>query len=85
MSAVQLHKLEHLNLLLHYNVRINATNKKGFTALHQAAEMGHFKIVQYLLSKGADHTILAQEHTALSLASMSKHRKVIKLLKRASL
>lgn len=85
MRAVQLNKLEHLKLLLHYNARINATNKKGFTALHQAAEMGHFKIVQYLLNKGADHTILAQEHTALSLATMSKHKKIIKLLKRASL
>lgn len=85
MRAVQLNKLEHLKLLLHYNARINTTNKRGFTALHQAAEMGHLKIVQYLLNKGADHTILAQEHTALSLAMMSKHRKVIKLLKKASL
>jgi hypothetical protein len=85
MSAAQLNKLEHLKLLLHYNARINATNKKGFTALHQAAETGHLKIVQYLLNKGADHTILAQEHSPLSLAIMSKHKKIIKLLKRVSL
>lgn len=84
MFAAELDKLEHLKLLLHYGAKINTTNKKGFTALHKAAEMGHLKIVQYLLNKGADHTIVAQTHTPLSLAMISKHKKIIKLLKRAS-
>lgn len=85
MTAVELDSLEHLKLLLQAGALINTVNKKGFTALHKAAEMGRFKIVQYLLDKGADHSIVAQEHTPLSLAIMSKHKKIVKLLKRANL
>ena len=31
-----------------------ATTKKGWKVLHQAAESGNLKLVQYLLEKGAD-------------------------------
>lgn len=84
MSAVELNSLEHIKLLIHYGSIVDAKNENGFTALHKAAEMGNFKIVKYLLEKGADYNLFAQGYSPLDLALKSKHKKVIRLLKKYS-
>jgi ankyrin repeat protein len=42
--------------------------------------MGHFEILQILLSNGADKTIEAENHTALSLAKARENKEIIELL-----
>ncbi|KAK4872473.1 hypothetical protein RN001_014502 [Aquatica leii] len=47
---------------------INATNAKGFTALHLAASFGHINLVKWLLSKG--HNDVAQLLQNLELPAL---------------
>lgn len=81
MLAVQSNISDYIQILLNAGASVNATDEKGFTALHRAAEMGRIELVQQLLEHGADKTMIAQEHTALSLAEMRKHKEIIRLLK----
>jgi hypothetical protein len=80
MNAVQSNKIDHFNLLLQSGALVNARDNRGFTALHRAAEMGHTKFVEILLRNGADKTIVAENHTALSLAVARGHQQIIDLL-----
>lgn len=80
MNAVQSNKKNHLNLLLQSGALINFKDNRGFTALHRASEMGHEEIVEILLKNGADKSIVAENHTALSLAKIRGNQKIISLL-----
>lgn len=52
------------------------------TALMQAAREGHFNLVKYLLSKGADKTLREDAHqrNAFDMASMRGHHEVAAML-----
>jgi ankyrin repeat protein len=80
MNAVQSNKIDKLNLLIHSGALINLSDNRGFTALHRASEMGHIEIVEILLKYGADKSIIAEGHTALSLATLTGQQKIIELL-----
>jgi ankyrin repeat protein len=80
MNAVQSNKADKLNLLLQSGAVINHRDNRGFTALHRAAEMGHVEIVKILLANGADRSIEAESHTALSLAQAQNSVEIIELL-----
>jgi hypothetical protein len=81
MNAVQSNKVQHLLLLIKWRANVNARDKRGFTALHRAAEMGHKEIVEILLDNGADKTIAAEGHTPLSLAEMRANEAIVELLR----
>lgn len=81
MNAVQSDKMAHLKVLLNSGALVNATDNRGFTALHRAAEMGNVAMVTLLLANNADKNIIAEGHTALSLAESRGHQEVIDLLK----
>ncbi|MDL2214957.1 ankyrin repeat domain-containing protein [Dysgonomonas sp. OttesenSCG-928-M03] len=74
-------KIEYLDILLQHGASVNAKDNRGFTALHRAAEMGKTDLVKNLLEKGADKHIVAEGHTALSLAEGRNHDEIILLLK----
>lgn len=80
MNAVQSNKMDKVKLLLEYGALINIQDDRGFTALHRAAERGHTDIVKFLLANGADKTISAQGHTAISLATITEQHQIIELL-----
>lgn len=80
MNAVQSNKINHLNLLLKAGALVNYTDNRGFTALHRASEMGHEEIVKILIKNGADKSIIAENHTALTLAKMGTNQNIIQLL-----
>jgi Ankyrin repeats (3 copies)/Ankyrin repeat len=80
MNAVQSNKIDKLNLLIKSGATINLSDNRGFTALHRASEMGHVEIVEILLKHGADKSIVAEGHTALSLATLTGQQKIIELL-----
>ncbi len=80
MNAAQSNKMEHLKLLIDYKGAVNKQDKRGFTALHRAAEMGHNEIVKELLSQGANKEIEAEGHTALSLAEVRNNVEIIEML-----
>ena len=81
MDAVQLRELDLVKMLIEHDARVNATDHNGFTALHRAAEMGLTEIVEYLLSKQADPSIVAKGYTALDLAEYRKERDIVARLK----
>ncbi len=80
MNAVQSNKPEHLKVLLRSGALVNFKDYRGFTALHRAAEMGHVNMVELLLNAGADRSIIAENHTPLSLAKGKGHQQVVELL-----
>ena len=60
---------------------INSRNAKGQTALCIAASSGHTKLVQFLLSKGADKEIGDHEHhTSLEMAATTGQLSAVMLL-----
>ena len=80
MNAVQSNQIGHLNLLLKAGASVNFTDNRGFTALHRAAEMGHEEVVKILLKNGADKSIVAENHTPLTLATMRENQNIVDLL-----
>jgi hypothetical protein len=81
MNTVQSKKPAQLLLLLEWGADVNAKDHRGFTALHRAAEMDLEEIVNILLESDADISIVAEGHTALSLATMRGNTNIITLLK----
>jgi ankyrin repeat protein len=74
--------LELARLLLDAGADVNATTRKGLTALREAALIGATEIVQLLLERGADPEIMPlefQDPPLLAAASRS-HTETVKLL-----
>ena len=80
MHAVQWRSGVTATFLLDRGADANAADKRGFTALHRAAEMGELQIVQLLLSRGASPHARAQGVTPQSLAEMRGQNAIARLL-----
>jgi len=80
MSAVQQRRFEKVAFLLDHGAGPNATDQRGFTALHRAAEMGELRIVQSLLDRGAFPHPEAGGYTPLSLAQGRGEKEIVKLM-----
>ncbi|XP_030640439.1 DNA-binding protein RFXANK [Chanos chanos] len=60
---------------------LNSEDERGFTPLMWAAAFGEITMVEFLLEKGADPTVLAREReSALSLASAGGFADIISIL-----
>ena len=59
---------------------INLKDSGGWTALFLASYYGREAVVRLLLERGADVTLLANGHTALSWARFRNHAAVVALL-----
>ena len=63
------------------SVDINAQDKGGYTALMYAASGGHFKVVELLLSFGADKGLVTKKgNNALFFAKNNSHTEIISIL-----
>lgn len=81
MNAAQSNRIEHMKMLIKAGGNINAKDKRGFTALHRAAEIGFEPIVATLLDNGADRTTTAQGYTPAALAELRHHENILALLR----
>lgn len=66
----------------HRDVPFDFTNPKGLNPLHLAAAAGRDELVQFFFAKGADpnaQTNGDEKRTALDLAVMNRHSRVVKL------
>jgi ankyrin repeat protein len=59
---------------------VNARDRRAFTALHRAAEMGHLDVLRLLLERGASPNPEAEGHTPRSLAEGRGNRDVVVVL-----
>ncbi len=63
------------------NNYLKKLDENKYTVLHLASELGHLKIVRYLIEKGAEiNSKNHQENTPLHLASIKKHFPIVKCL-----
>ncbi|XP_054842513.1 NAD-capped RNA hydrolase NUDT12 isoform X2 [Eublepharis macularius] len=68
-------------LLSHFPSLINETAKNGWTALMYAARNGHFEIVQVLLEKGCDRSMInTSNQTALDIAKFWGYKNIANVL-----
>ena len=68
-------------LLLRKDAKVNATDKHGFTPLHNAASEGHAQLVDLLLGTGGDINARDEDGaTPMYLASKQGHLDVVKCL-----
>ena len=80
-----------VRLLLEYNAEVNIKTTVNGTALYFAAYEGHYEIVKLLLDNGADSTVeveiwdIVQDYTetALSIAKLHGHKKIVELLEKS--
>ena len=62
--------LDIASLLIKHNTQVNATDRWGFTPLHEAAQKGRTQLCALLLNHGADPNLKNHENqTALDLAT----------------
>jgi ankyrin repeat protein len=80
MTESQAENPRHVAWLLERGADPNARDRRGFTALHRAAERGHRDVVELLLAKGADRTAEAEGHTPRSLAEGRGHEEIARTL-----
>src|SRR5262249_37926741 len=81
MTAVEQRGQEKVELLLDRGADANAADKRGFTALHRAAELGQLNLVRLLLRRGARPHPEAEGQTPLSLAEGGKEVLLAELLR----
>ncbi|KAA1468718.1 ankyrin [Dentipellis sp. KUC8613] len=71
----------HAFLQANPDCEIDARDSFGYTPLHLASDRGHVAAVEMLVKKGADKSLKdPDDFTALELASLAGHEKVIPLL-----
>lgn len=80
MNAVQSGTDEQLTWLLEHGADANASDARGFTALHRAAELGKLSAVEILVQAGASPSAEAMGHTPLSLAQGRGHAEIVEAL-----
>ncbi|XP_018903045.2 LOW QUALITY PROTEIN: uncharacterized protein [Bemisia tabaci] len=73
-------RLETVKFLLKIGAEVNAADRNGVTALHEAAFAGHSKIVELLLEYGADVDIVSVGSTPLSLSVYKSHWNTVEIL-----
>ncbi|MCA9790275.1 MAG: ankyrin repeat domain-containing protein [Candidatus Eremiobacteraeota bacterium] len=77
-QASHLDRLEMVNLLLARGAKVNATTRRGSTALHAAANRGSETILALLLENGADPNIRnGRGQTPLVVAVNRRHLAVV--------
>ncbi|HLH52852.1 MAG TPA: ankyrin repeat domain-containing protein [Verrucomicrobiae bacterium] len=81
MLTAQTGNIANTTFLIERGADVNATDLRGFTALHRAAELGHLEMAKSLLNHGARPNMMAEGSSPLSLAEMRKHSEVANLLK----
>ncbi len=65
-------------------VDVNYQNEDGDTALINASQYGHFKIVKFLVEQGANINIKnINDNTALDVAKENEHMKILEYLQNA--
>lgn len=70
-----------VSLLLRSGADVNATQERGYTALHRAADRGSAELVRLLLKAGADVSIRADnQRTASELAALKGYPEIAELL-----
>lgn len=73
--------IDEMKILLDNGANINAIGEHGYTALHNAVEQGHIKMVEFLLNQGIDTTIKNINHlTAKELAQITDNQEIYKML-----
>ena len=68
-----------VQMLLKYNLRVNAISNKGQNLLHHAARGGHARVVQLLLDHGVSY-YEGRRGDPLYLAAINGHQDVVQLL-----
>ncbi|MGE0489929.1 MAG: ankyrin repeat domain-containing protein [Vulcanimicrobiota bacterium] len=80
-QASHLDRLEMVNLLLARGARVNATTRRGSTALHAAANRGSETILALLLENGADPNLRnGRGQTPLVVAVNRRHLAIVQQL-----
>ena len=69
-----------MGFLLDHGADVNARDRRGFTALHRAAEMGHLDVTQLLLDRGATPNPDAKGDTPRSLAEGRNRKEIVAIL-----
>ena len=81
ITRVKERKLDKVKAFLGRGIDINAKDTRNRTALHDAAEEGHKKLVELLLAHGADlNASTSYDRTAAELAMSRGHTEIVKLL-----
>ncbi len=81
-QAARANMMPELLTLLQQGVDVNGQDPKSYTALHWAANNGHYKVVAQLLAFDADvHATTRDGETALQLAIDSGHESTASLLR----
>ncbi|GAM38990.1 hypothetical protein TCE0_034r10167 [Talaromyces pinophilus] len=80
--AVEVYKLETVEILLHHGASPNHVVQTGWTPTLLAARLGNYEIIKTLVRNGADTQATCQPEswTALHVASQEGHRLVVRLL-----
>jgi ankyrin repeat protein len=81
VTRIRERKLDKVKAFLGRGIDINAKDTRNRTALHDAAEEGHKKLVELLLAHGADlNASTSYDRTAAELAMSRGHTEIVKLL-----
>jgi len=84
LAAVIHNHVECARLLLDHGADVNQTDDKGHSALSIAARLGFLRLVQLMVSSGADMSLRSYNGggTALQKAKKYRHVKIIELLEK---
>lgn len=80
MNAVESHASDRFSFLIEHGADVKACDRRGFSALHRAAERGHLEMARMLLDHGASPSLDAEGHTPRSLAEARGETSVVALL-----